>query len=345
VPEQKDSRIRLASNESPWGPSPKAIEAMRSALTWCNLYPDNDAAGLRKKLARLHNVPPEQVLVCAGLTDLLGLICRVLLGPGLNAISSERSFIVYSVATKAAGRELIQVPMRENGFDLDAISAAIDDKTRIVFLANPNNPTGTLFNSGQTDEFLSRIPEHVTVVLDEAYYDYALYFAEKRGIDYSHSLDYIREQRNALVLRTFSKAHGLAGARIGYAMGRQELLSRLAEAQSTFAVSVPAQAGALAALEDRDHVQHAVRSNFDGAEFLTNGLARLGYCAPPTWGNFIYCELKQHATAFAQRMKAEGVVIRPLASWGVPTAIRVTIGRPEQNEVFLKTFQKLIAPS
>lgn len=343
MPVEKETRIKLASNESPWGPSPKAVETMRGALSSCHLYPDNDAGKLRRKLADLQGILPEQVLVCAGLTDLLGIVCRVLLGTGLQAISSERSFIVYPVATKAAGARLIEVPMREDGFDLTSIAAAIDDTTRIVFLANPNNPTGTLFSSSETDKFLSRIPEHVTVVLDEAYYDFAQYFAERRGGEYSHSLDYVRSQRNVLVLRTFSKAHGLAGARVGYAMGPQKLLERLAEAQSTFAVSGLAQAGALAALDDRDHVEHVLRNNAEGAELLSDRMMRLGYEIRPTWGNFIYCELKQDAIGFAKRMKAEGVIIRPLASWGAPTAIRVTIGTPEQNQIFLDAFRRVAA--
>jgi histidinol-phosphate aminotransferase len=345
VPVQKETRIRLASNESPWGPSPKAVEAMRAALTLCNLYPDNDAAQLRRKLADMQGILPEQVLVCAGLTDLLGIICRVLIGPGLHAVSSERSFIVYPVATKAAGAELIEVAMCDDGFDLPSIAAAINDKTRVVFLANPNNPTGTLFNSTETDQFLSQIPKHVTVVLDEAYYDYAQYFAESRGVDYSHSLDYVREERNLLVLRTFSKAHGLAGVRAGYAMGPKELLERLGEAQSTFAVSGLAQAGALAALDDRGHVERILRNNAEGAEFLSDQMTRLGYDIRPTWGNFIYCELKRDAVGFANKMKAEGVIIRPLASWGAPTAIRVTVGTPEQNQIFLDAFRRVAASS
>ena len=316
---------------------------MRAALTSCNLYPDNDAGQLRRKLADLQGILPEQVLVCAGLTDLLGVICRVLIGPGLQAISSERSFIVYSVGTKAAGAELIEVPLRGDAFDLPSIAAAINDKTRVVFLANPNNPTGTLFNSSETDQFLSRVPKHVTVVLDEAYYDYAQYFAGRRGVDYSHSVQYIRDQRNILVLRTFSKVHGLAGVRVGYAMGPQELVERLAQAQSTYAVSGLAQAGALAALADCDHVERALRNNAEGAELLSDQLRRLGYEIRSTWGNFIYCELKQDAVGFAERMKGQGVVIRPLSSWGAPTAIRVTIGTPEQNQIFLEVFRRVTA--
>ncbi len=315
---------------------------MREALAWCNRYPDHDAAELRERLAALHGLSPQQVLVAAGLTDLLGIASRVLLKQGLNAVSGDRSFIVYPIAVKLAGAELIQVPMRQDAFDLDAIRAALNDKTRIVFLANPNNPTGTLFEAEATDEFLRQVPAHVTVILDEAYYDYAQHFAVRRGIDYSHSLEYVRNHKNVLVLRTFSKVHGLAGVRIGYAMGRPDLLNRLAQAQSTFAVSGPAQAGALAALDDHEHIERAVRGNFDGVAFISEELARLGYSIQATWGNFIYCELKENAAAFAQSMKQEGILIRPLGSWGAPSAIRVTIGTPEENSLFVRAFRTVI---
>jgi histidinol-phosphate aminotransferase len=332
--------IKLNSNESPLGTSPKAIEAMRAALPACNRYPDNDAAVLREELAKRHGISPDQLVVVAGLTDLLGIICRVLLRPGFHAVTSERSFIVYSIAAKAAGAQLIEVPMREDAFALGSIAAAIDDRTRIVFLANPNNPTGSLCTARETDEFLDHVPKQVVVVLDEAYYDYAQDFAAQRKVDYSHAINYIRDGRNVLVLRTFSKAHGLAGARAGYAMGPPELVRRLAEAQSTFAVSALAQAGALAALEDCDHIDRVLRNNADGAKFLTAELAGLGYNIRPTWANFIYCDLEEIAANFAQRMKTEGVLIRPLESWGAPRAIRITIGTPEENQMFLSAFQK-----
>jgi histidinol-phosphate aminotransferase len=335
--------LKLNSNESPLGPSPKALEAMRAVLADCHLYPDNEAKFLRAKVAELHQVDPDRVLVCPGLTDLLGIIARVLLKPGLNAVTSQRSFVVYPIATKSAGADLIEAPMRDDVFDLDVIAAAINHDTRLVFLANPNNPTGTLVGAHATDRFLQTVPDSVTVILDEAYSDYADYFAVQRGIEYSHSLEYVREGRNLLVLRTFSKAHGLAGARVAYALGPAELLRRFAEVQSTFAVSVPAQAGAAAALDDLDHIACAVKNNAEGANLLSQELLQLGFRVPQTWGNFIYCDLQQDAAAFAQKMKQEGVLIRPLASWGAPAAIRITIGTPDQNRKFLRTFRTVLA--
>jgi histidinol-phosphate aminotransferase len=335
--------IKLDANESAFGPSPKAVAAMRLAAETPHLYPDNSARELRARLATLHGVTSDQVLVSAGLTDLLGIIARVLLKPGLNAVTSQRSFIHYPTATKQAGGELIEVPMTADAFDLQAVASAVNETTRIVFLANPNNPTGTLFDATATDAFLSHIPEQVTVILDEAYYDYAQHLASQRAIEYSHSIDYVRENRKVLVLRTFSKAHGLAGVRVGYALGAPELLNQLAAAQSTFAVSIIAQAGALAALDDHDHVQQALENNTKGMKFLFEGLCRLGFSPVPSWGNFIYCDLGRDVAAFAARLKQAGVSIRPLASWGAPTSIRVTIGTPEQNEAFLLAGKKVLA--
>src|SRR5580700_8346628 len=203
---QQESRvncIKMASNENPFGPSPRAVEAMRATLAESNFYPDNDAIELRQKLAEHHNVLPEQIVPAAGSTALLGIIARTLLSPGLNAITSERSFIVYPIATQAAGGQLIQVPMRDDGFDLGAIATAVDQHTRIIYISNPNNPTGTLIPAKELDLFLDEVPKHVIVILDEAYYDFAEYFAAERKVGGSHALDYVNQGRKIVVLRTF----------------------------------------------------------------------------------------------------------------------------------------------
>jgi histidinol-phosphate aminotransferase len=333
--------IKLDSNESPFGPSPKVIAAIQAAVEHGNRYPDDNATELRDRLAALHRVQPEQVLVTAGLTDFLGILCRALLQPGLNAVTSQRSFVVYSTATKASGARLIEVPMQNDALDLDAIAAAIDDNTRIVFLANPNNPTGTMFDASAVDRFLERVPGQITVVIDEAYYDYAKYFAERRGVHYSHSEDYIRENRDVLVLRTFSKAHGLAGLRVAYALGKPEMLKSLGRIRSTFSISGAAQAGAIAALDDQAHFQRALANNAAGADRLQTELTKFGYPVPETWANFIYCELGVDARTFGKTMEAEGVSIRALAAWGAPQAIRVTIGTELEIDVFLAAFRKI----
>src|SRR5258708_35696886 len=208
--------IRLDSNENPFGPSLRAVEAIRSTLAGVHLYPDDDCSELRDKLATYHSVPAEQILVTAGSTAMLGWLCQTMLGPGLNAVTSERSFIVYAMAVHASGAQLIEAPMRDDGFDLAAILDAINEDTRLVFLANPNNPTGTMVEAAAIDKFIGEVPGHVVVVLDEAYYEFAVHFAARRKVEYSRSLNYVKQGASIIVLRTFSKAHGLAGVRSGY---------------------------------------------------------------------------------------------------------------------------------
>lgn len=336
----------MASNENPFGPSPKAVEAMRAAAGQANFYPDDNATDLRLKLAGRFVLRPEQVLVGAGSSELIYSLARVLLAPGVNAVSSRRSFILYPMAVEAGGGSLIEAPMRDNGFDLDGIAAAINHHTRLVYLANPNNPTGTMFDADALERFLERVPKSVVVALDEAYCDFAGHFAAERGVVYSRALDDVRAGRpNLVVLRTFSKAHGLAGLRIGYGLGNTELMAKLAGARPAFPVSSVAQAAALAALEDEAHVRRAAENNAAGAEFLTQALAELGLRVAPTWANFVYVELGVEAAPMAARLEQEGVVVRPLAAWGAPTAMRVTVGTTEQNEFFVRVFRKVIQRS
>jgi histidinol-phosphate aminotransferase len=334
--ERRSRLIKLDSNENPFGPSARAVDAMKSTLGAANSYPDDDCSPLRLKLAAHHGLPPEQVLVTAGSTGMLSLLCQTLLAPGLNAVTSERSFIVYSMAVQAAGAHLVEVPMRDDGFDLEAILAAIDPNTRIVFLANPNNPTGTMLEADVVEGFLERLPGHVVLVLDEAYYEFALHFAALRKITYSNSLDYVRQGASVVVLRTFSKAHGLAGLRVGYGLGPAEVLGYCARMRNTFSVSSVAQAAALAALDDYLHIQRVVENNALQSRVLTQGLLGLGYRVVPTAANFVYCDLREDATAIANRLQDEGVAVRPLGHWGAPNCIRVTIGTPEQDQTFLQ---------
>jgi histidinol-phosphate aminotransferase len=338
--ERRSRLIRLDSNENPFGPSARALDAMRNALGTANSYPDDDCSPLRLKLAMHHGLPPEQVLVTAGSTGLLSLLCQTLLAPGLNAVTSERSFIVYSMAVQAAGGRLVEAPMRDDSFDLEAILAAIDSNTRIVFLANPNNPTGTMVEADAVEQFLARLPRHVVAVLDEAYYEFALHFAALRKIKYSNSLDYVRQGASVVVLRTFSKAHGLAGLRIGYGLGPAELLGYCARMRNTFSVSSVAQAAAAAALDDYLHIQRVVENNAQQSRVLSQGLSALGYRVVPTAANFLFYDLGEEAAPVANRLQDEGVAVRPLGHWGAPNCIRVTIGTPEQNQVLLQAARR-----
>jgi histidinol-phosphate aminotransferase len=338
VLERRSQLIKLDSNESPFGPSARAMDAMRSAMATANSYPDDDCSQLRHKLAMRHSLLPEQVVVTAGSTALLSLLCQTLLAPGLNAVTSERSFIVYSMAVHAAGAHLVEASMGsgEDSFDLDAIRSAIDANTRIVFLANPNNPTGTMLAEDVVERFVAQLPGHVVVVLDEAYYEFALHFAALRKIRYSNSLEYVRQGASVVVLRTFSKAHGLAGLRVGYGLGPAELLGYCARMRNTFSVSSVAQAAAMVAIDDEAHIRRVVENNTIQSRELTQGLSALGYRVVPTAANFLYCDLGEDASAFANRLQDEGVAVRPLGHWGAPNCIRVTIGTAEQNQALLQ---------
>src|SRR5689334_21264318 len=234
--------------------------------------------------------------------------------------------------------------MRQDTYDLDAIASAINEKTRVVILANPNNPTGTMFDANATESFLKRVPDHVLVVLDEAYYDFAADFAARRGVPYTRSLDYVRaRKRNVLVLRTFSKAHGLAGLRLGYGCGDPELFRYFGRVRNSFSISVVAEAAGLAAIRDETHIRKTVENNACGAAWLMPHFAELGLRAVETSANFIYFEVDEDANGFAKRMQAEGIIVRSLVPWGIPKGIRVSIGTPAQNERFVSALRKVLS--
>ena len=334
--------IKMASNENPFGPSPLAMEAIKSAISDVHYYPDTATTELTARLAEIHEVDPSQILVTAGSTTFLEILARTLLGPGLNAVTSKLSFIVYPIVTQATGAHLIEVPTLNDGFDLDGILAAIDGNTRVVYIANPNNPTGTVVNAAAIDGFLDRVPSHVLTVLDEAYYDFAAYFAAERNFDYSHALDYIRAGRPVIVLRTFSKAQGLAGLRVGYGIGPVELISYLVRMKPAFMVSSLGETAALAALADLDHVARAVENNAAGAKLLAPAISELGIRVVPTWANFLFCDTGEDARPLCAALQQEGVIIRSMGGqWGAPNAVRITIGTPEHNEQFLAALKRV----
>jgi|SRR5579864_332037 len=335
--------IALNLNENPFGPSPLALDAIRKSLSETHRYPEIHATDLHQQIAEFHNVNPEQVLMTAGATELLCIIARALLTPGVNAITSAKSFIVYKLATQVTEGKLIEIPTRNNGYDLDTINNAIDPHTRIVFLANPNNPTGTLVTAEEIDHFVNQLPPHVLLVLDEAYGDFAAQFAKERNVGYSRSLDYVAQKRNVILLKTFSKAHGLAGLRVGYGIGPAKLISLFAPLRSIFSISSVAQAAAFGALHDAEHIRRAVENNAEQAKILASELQKLGLSIPETWANFLYVDVGCNASEFADRLRDAGIIVQPLGLWGAPTAIRVSIGTPGQNQKFLHAFAKCLA--
>ena len=274
---------------------------------------------------------------------MIQILARTMLGPGLNAVGGEVSFFLYPLAVQTVGAQMLRVPMVNHGYDLDAVAAAINDETRVVLLANPNNPTGTMFDADAMDRFLDKVPSRVTVVLDEAYCDFAENFARQSGKIYSRGFELVRDGRNVIVMRTFSKAHGLAAVRCGWAAGPAELMACFNRVRLAFSVSSVAQAGAMAALEDDAHIGTTVANNEEGVAYLTRGLSAMGFAAVPTSANFLYLETADLAADMAQKLQMEGVLVRPLGGWGAPNAIRVTVGTAAQNALFLTAFGKVAA--
>jgi histidinol-phosphate aminotransferase len=331
------SAIKLASNENPLGPSPRALEAIRHSLNRIHLYPDGQGYFLRKKLAELHGLEMNQVILGAGSTDLIELVGKTFLMAGDEAITSESAFYIYRLAIEEMGAGLVLVPMRNATFDLAGIAHAVTQRTKVIYLGNPNNPTGTMFTAEELDHFLSVIPPRLLVVLDEAYYDYV------QRPDYSHSLDYVREGRNVLVLRTFSKVHGLAGLRLGYGMGHRELIECLNRIRSPFNASTMAQAAGLAALDDREHVTRSVESNRREMKFLTEELTLAGVRYTPSVANFLLIDTGRDCEEDFMRLLHGGVIVRPMKLYGFPTSLRVTVGTQAENQQFLEALHRVTA--
>ena len=328
--------IKLASNENPLGPSPLALEAIRKTLQKVHLYPDGHGYYLRRKLAEIHDLEMNQIILGAGSTDLIELAGKTFLGAGDEGITSESAFYIYRLAIEEMGAGLILVPMRDLTFDLAAMARSVTQRTKVVYLGNPNNPTGTMFTADELDRLLDALPSRVLVVLDEAYADYV------RRPDYSHSLDYVRSARNVLVLRTFSKVHGLAGLRIGYGMGHPELIEALDRIRSPFNANSLAQAAALAALDDREHVARSVESNQREMKFVTGELTLLGVRYTPSVGNFLLIDTGRDCEEDFVRLLHEGVIVRPMKLYGFPTSVRVTVGTHADNERFLEALRRVM---
>jgi histidinol-phosphate aminotransferase len=337
--------IKLASNENTFGPSPLAVEAMHRAVTESNWYPEPDNAELKRLLAAKHGVSPDNILVTAGTSSLLHIIGRTLLRPGLNAITSELSFISYPIVCQAAGATLVKVPMRNYTYDLDGILAAISTDTRVVFIANPNNPTGTFVGADAVSRFIERVPNHVLVVLDEAYADFAEVFARDRGVEYSRGIQFTRERHNVIVARTFSKAQGLAGVRLGYGIAHAGLMQYFNRVKVVFSVSSVAEAAGIAALGDEEHTQKTLRNNLQQAQYLHDQLTEIGLKPLPTWANFVYVDVGEDSVEVSKRLQSEGIIIRPLTNWGAKTGIRVSIGKPEENQTFVAALKRVLAPA
>src|SRR5580693_8729663 len=335
--ELKIHAVKLASNENPLGPSPKGIAAARAVLADANRYPDGGTHYLSEKLAALHGISPEEIFVGLGSSEIIDLAARVLLRAGLQGLTSEGSYAPFSVAIRASGAELVLVPQRNFAFDLEAMAKAITPKTGVIYLANPNNPTGTAFTLAQLEEFLGRVPESVLVVLDEAYVHYA------PGLNRRKTEEIFRRRANLLILRTFSKVYGLAGMRIGFAIGRPGLLAAMNKLKTPFNTSGVAQAAALAAIDDREHVTRCIETNAAERKRLSVGLSGLGLRPVPSETNFVFMNVGPEAKEICDELLQAGVIVRPLGWMGFPEAIRISVGTTEENGKCLAAMAEILA--
>ncbi|MCQ4317195.1 histidinol-phosphate transaminase [Stutzerimonas zhaodongensis] len=328
--------VKLASNENPLGPSPKALEAIKAHLDELTRYPDGNGFVLKSKLAERYGVGVEQVTLGNGSNDILELVARAYLAPGLNAVFSEHAFAVYPIATQAVGAQAKQVPARQWGHDLDAMLAAVDGNTRVVFIANPNNPTGTWFDSEALERFLSGVPERVLVVLDEAYIEYA------EGAELPNGLSFMAAHPNLLVSRTFSKAYGLAALRVGYAISSARIADVLNRVRQPFNVNSLALAAACAALDDQAYLSESRLCNSTGMRQLETGFKAMGLDWISSRANFIAVDFGRDAAPINQSLLRDGVIVRPVASYGMPTFLRVSIGTEAENARFLEALRKAL---
>ncbi|PKL99051.1 MAG: histidinol-phosphate transaminase [Gammaproteobacteria bacterium HGW-Gammaproteobacteria-9] len=329
--------VKLASNENPLGPSPKVLDAIRAELSELTRYPDGNGFALKQRLAERYSVGINQVTLGNGSNDILELLARAYLAPGLNAVFSEHAFAVYPIATQAVGAEGRAVPAKNWGHDLDAMAAAIDENTRVVFVANPNNPTGTWFDAAALGGFLARVPEHVLVVLDEAYIEYA------EGQELPDGLAFLADYPNLLFSRTFSKAYGLAALRVGYAISSPVIADVLNRVRQPFNVNSLALAAACAALDDVDYLLASRKANDAGMLQLETGFRQLGLEWIPSRGNFIAVDFARDAAPINQALLREGVIVRPVAGYGMPTFLRVSIGTEQENARFLDVLRQVLA--
>ena len=325
--------IKLASNENPLGPSPKAVEAIRAAAGNIHRYPDGASFALRTKLAERLGVGEDQLVFGTGCDEVIELIAKTFIGPGDEVVYPWPSFAMYPIVIQGMGGTGVRVPLEnEVEHDLDAIAAAVNERTRVVMVCNPNNPTGTSFGAEAFERFVSQLPDDVVLAIDEAYFEFV------RRDDFPDAVALIASRPATIVLRTFSKIYGIAGIRIGYGISSAELTSYLERARHPFNVNLLAEAGALAAMDDEEHFGRTLELNATGGDYLREELGKLGIETWPTDANFV---LARTGADIYERLLERGVIVRPMAGFGLTEHVRISIGLPEENERLVKTIAEL----
>ena len=327
--------IKLASNENPLGPSPKAVQAIRKSLSEINRYPDSQGFYLKRKLARYSNVEPANLVLGNGSDELIDVVIKTFVEEDENIITADITFLEYEIIAQANARRIIKVPLRYFKYDLESIKKKIDKKTKLIFIANPNNPTGTYVTKYEIEDFMRDLPDNVLLVMDEAYDTFI------DVDDFPNSLKYIKN-KNVIVLKTFSKAYGLAGLRIGYAIARPEFTSYLERVRQPFNTNLLAQAAAIAALDDKKFLRKTKKIILQGKGYLYDSLRKLGIAYVPSVANFILIDVGRDGLDVFKDMLKYGVIVRDMKQYGLKNFIRVTIGTKKENERFVRVLKKVL---
>jgi histidinol-phosphate aminotransferase len=328
--------IKLASNENPLGTSPLAMQAIRKALRDLSYYPDDNCYYLKEKLAKRHGVAPDNIFTGNGSVEILPLITLAYLGPEASAVASQSAFIWFKIAVHISAGELMEMPMKNFSHDLPAMLAAVKPNTRLLYIANPNNPTGTLITRAEVDALFRRLPDNVLVVMDEAYHEYI------DDPSYPDSFKYFRQGKNIIILRTFSKIYGLAGLRLGYAVAAPEVIASLSKLRISFNVNRLSQVAGMAAMDDVRHIRRGKAVNDAGKSFLYEAYRKLGLFYLPTFANFIFVDFAKDSQLVFEALQRKGIITRVIKEYGFPNALRITIGTQEQNERLIRTLKKVL---
>jgi len=328
--------VKIASNENPLGPSPLAVKAVEEAIPNLNRYPDGDAFYLKEKLSSKLGISPETLIFGNGSNDVIDIAARTFMKPGDEAIFGEYAFIVYPIVTQAVGAKGVISPMPNYTHDLRDMYSRITEKSKIIFIANPNNPTGTIVKRAEFEWFLDKVPEDILVLMDEAYFEYV------EDKDYPNSLEYHNSGKSIITVRTFSKIYGLAGLRLGYGIAPQEIISNMQRIRQPFNVNSLSQAGAMAAIDDKEHIDKTINVNREGLIYVTQELEKLGIPYDPSFTNFVLIDLGDDPLPVYNSLLKEGVIVRPVIGYGLKTHLRVSIGLPEENEKFIRGIKKVL---
>ncbi|WP_077214843.1 histidinol-phosphate transaminase [Bacillus dakarensis] len=328
--------IRLASNENPYGPSEKAIRAAQEAASINQLYPEPSNRELREKLGEEYDINPDKITISNGADNILLLISQAYINPGDEVIYCAPTFSVYRSTTLMMGGVPVEVPLNDqHEFDLEGILREINEKTKLIYVCNPNNPTGTVVDSDVLEDFIKRVPDHVIVILDEAYAEFIDIEGYKKGVEY------VKEGYNVISVHTFSKLYGLAAARVGYAIASEELLKPILAVREPFPVTRMSDAAAIASLEDVDYKNFILDENRKGLTYLSEELEKLGYSSVPSYANFLFVDTGKDVQPLYMELMKKGFIVRPCTSFGYPNHFRVTVGTPEQNENFIEVLKSL----